>query len=304
MTLPSSRPRAARLALGALLAAAAVTGLSACGSSSSSSSQSLKVTEKQSGKTFAFTGVKPIKGGTVTIDFTNSAKGGQHEIQLAKVDGTHSQAEVEAALKKVTAGPNGSLAAFLHPAGGVSNVNPGQSAKATVTLTPGRYYAVDTDTGQGNNAPPYFSQGAIQAFEVKTGTGGSLPSAQSTVTIKDKPGDKFEFVNSNLKAGKSTLELDNQSKKEFHHVQVLPLLPGKTVADVKKVLASQGPPKGPPPVNFEAGQGTSVVEHGSKIVSDVNLKPGNYVMLCFVTDRDGKGPPHFGKGLLKEVKVS
>jgi hypothetical protein len=297
----------ARIALGALLVISALTTLSACGSSKDKGSSDLKVTETQPGpNTYAYEGVKPVKGGTVKIAFTNKGKV-EHEIQLVQVDGTHSQAEVLAALKKVVAGQGQPLAAYLHPAGGVTAVKPGQTGTASVVLAPGKYYAVDTDSGQADNSPPYFTQGAVQALEV-TGdkSTGSLPSAQQTVTIKDVPGDKFEFVPpSGLKTGKTTLELDNQSKKEFHQVTFAPIAPGKTLADVKKALASNGPPKGPPPVDFNAAVGTSVIEKQSKLVADLNFtKPGNYVMLCFVGDRDGKGPPHFLKGLLKEVKVS
>jgi len=295
--------RVARPALAGLFVAGALTALSACGSSGSSD---LKVTETQpAANKYAFTGVKEVKGGTVKVTFTNKGKV-PHEVTLARVDGSHSQAEVLDALKKTTSGPNQPLADFLHPAGGVADVKPGETATASVVLPPGKYYALDTDTGMSDNAPPYFTQGAVKAFEVKGGkASGSLPSAQQTVAIKDVPGDKYEFAApATLKAGKTTLELDNQSKTNYHHVQLVPLLPGKTLADAKKALASNGPPMGPPPVNFDAVQGTGVIEHNSKIVADVNLKPGNYVMLCFVSDRDGKGGPHTGKGLLKEIKVS
>jgi len=304
-TLERSR-RIGRLGLGGLLVAGALTTLSACGGSDSSD---LKITETEPGANqYALSGVKPIKGGTVKITLTNKGKV-PHDVSLARVDGTHSQTEVLDALKKVFSGMNQPLADYLHPAGGVSGVKPGQTGTASVVLPPGKYYALDTATGENNNSPPYFTKGAIKALEVKGGKStGSLPKADQTVAIKDVPGDKFEFVNpATLKSGKVMLELDNQSKKEFHHVQFLPLNPGKTVADAKKFLASgpNGPPMGPPPVDFMAGVGTEVIEHGSKLVTELNLpKPGNYVMLCFITDRDGKGPPHFGKGLLKEVKVS
>jgi len=298
--------RVARLGLGALLVAGALTALSACGGSGGSAT--LKVTETQPGPNkYAFEGVKTLSGGTVKITFANKGKA-EHEIQLVRIDGKRSATEALDALKKVVSGQNQPLADYLHPAGGVAAVKPGQTATATVVLAPGRYLAVDTNSpGQDNSGPPYFTQGAVKAFQVKGGkSSGSLPAAQQTVTIKDVPGDKFEFVNpASLKAGKTTLELDNQSKKEFHQLAIAPIAPGKTLADVKKALASNGPPKGPPPVNFEAAVGISVIEKNSKAVADLKLaKPGNYVMLCFVQDRDGKGPPHFLKGLLKQVKVS
>lgn len=296
--------RLARLGLGGLLVAGALTTLSACGSSGKSS---LKVTETEpKASTYAFKGVEEVKGGAVKVTFTNKGKV-PHSVSLARIDGTHSQSEVVDALKKVVSGMGQPLAPYVHPYGGVASVKPGQTASATVVLPPGKYYALDTDSGMANNAPAYFTQGAVKAFEVKGGKStGSLPAAQQTVTIKDVPGDKFEFVNPpTLKSGKTTLELDNQSMKEFHHVLVAPLAAGKTLADVKKFFATMGPPMGQPPLNFDAAVGTEVIEHNRKLVADVNIAmPGNYVMFCAVGDRDGKGPPHFAKGLLKEVKVS
>lgn len=284
--------------------AGALATLSACGGGESSN---LKVTETEpSANTYAFQGVKPVKGGTVKVTLTNKGKA-EHELQLLRIDGHHSQTEVLDALKRVLGGQGQPLADFVHPAGGVSSVKPGQTATASVVLPKGNYYAVDTDSATANNAPPYFTQGAVKALQVKGGkSSGTLPKPDQTVAIKDVGGDRFEFVNPpTIKGGKTTLELDNQSKKEFHHVLFAPLNPGKTLADARKALASNGPPQGPPPVDFISGVGTAVIEHDSNLVANLNLpKPGNYVMLCFVTDRDGKGPSHVGKGLLKEIKVS
>jgi len=304
-TLERSR-RIGRLGLGGLLVAGALTTLSACGGSASSD---LKITETEPGANqYALSGVKPIKGGTVKITLTNKGKV-PHGLSLIRVEGTHSQTEVLDALKKVTSGMDQPLADFLVPAGGVEGVKPGQTGIASAVVPPGNYYAVDTDSGEGDNAPAYFTQGAVKPLEVKGGKStGSLPKADQTIAIKDVPGDQYEFVNpATLKSGKTTIELDNQSKTNYHHVLFFPLGPGKTVADAKKFLtaSAKGPPMGPPPIDFMAGVGTDVIEHSRKLVAEVNLpKPGNYVMLCFVSDRDGKGGPHLGKGLLKEVKVS
>ncbi len=296
--------RVARLGLGGLLVTGALTTLSACGSSESSD---LKVTETQPGANkLAYEGVKTVKGGTVKVTLTNKGKV-EHEVQLLRIDGKHSQTEVLDALKKVVGAMGGPTPDYIVPAGGVSAVKPGQTATASVVLAPGKYYAVDTQSGMADNAPPYFTQGAVKAFEVKGGKAtGSLPAAQQTVTIKDVPGNKFEFVSpASLKSGKTTLELDNQSKKDFHQISLAQIAPGKTLADVKKFFATQGPPMGPPPLDFENGVGTAVIEKNTNLVADLNIsKPGNYVLLCFVSDRDGKGKPHFAEGLLKEVKVS
>ena len=255
-----------------------------------------------SGIRYRFEGVKPVSGGRVEVTFTNRGRA-THEIQLLRVDGTHSQSEVLNALQRRITGQNQPLAAYLHPAGGVSDVKPGQTAKATMLLAPGKYVAVDTGApAQTETTPRYFTQGAFKAFEVKGGNSSdSLPQARQTVTIRDTPGAGFAFGNPpSIKAGRTTLQLDNQSTQAFHQVTIAPISPGKTLADVQKALGGSGQP----PVNFDAGVSTAVIEP-DKLVADVNIpRAGNYVMLCLVSDRDGKGPPHYGKGLLKEVKVS
>lgn len=296
--------RCARLVFAGLVVAGATGTMSACGGGDKTS---LKITESEpKANRYELKGVEKVKGGTVKVSLTNKGKV-PHSVSLALVDGNHSQKAVTDALTKVITGMNQPLAPWLHPYGGVSGVKPGQTATATLVLPPGKYYALDTDMGQGDKAPPYFSQGAVKAFEAKGGKStGTLPAAQQTVAIKDVPGDKFEFVNPpTLRSGRVSFALDNQSKKEFHHVVLAPLAPGKTLADARKFLATMGRPSGPPPVNFDAAVGTEVIEHNRKLVTDLNIpQPGNYVMLCFVQDRDGKGPPHVLKGLLKEVKVT
>ena len=74
--------------------------------------------------------------------------------------------------------------------------------------------------------------------------------------------------------------------------------------DAKKFLATEGEPQGPPPVDFAGGGNTSVLDQKTKEVTKLTLsKPGNYVLVCFLGDRDGKGKPHFQEGALEQVRV-
>ena len=290
-----------RLTVAALIAAG-LAALSACGGGGESKALKVTMTEP-SGIKNRFEGVKPVSGGRVEVTFTNKGRA-PHELQLLRVDGSHSRSEVLNALQRRITGESQPLAAYLHPSGGVSDVKPGQTAKATMVLAPGKYFVVDTGApAQAEAAPRYFTQGAIEALEVKGGkSSASLPKARQTVTVRDTPGAGYAFAGPPaLKAGKTTLALDNQSMKAFHQVTIAPIAAGKTIADVQKALAASRQP----PVNFDAGVSTAVIDHNSKLVADLRIPgPGNYVMLCLVSDPDGKGPPHYGKGLLKELKVS
>src|SRR5438128_46948 len=171
-----SGPVLARISV-ALLAALAVIGVSACGGSKKT--EKLTVSETQSGpKSFSYTGLRSLSGGTVKITFTNAAKGAQHELQLVRVDAGHSTDEIKTTFVKLNAGNHVPVPDWLHPAGGVGVLNPGQTATATVKLPQGRYYAVDTQSpngGSGQNQPPFLTEAAVAPFKVTTGSGASLP---------------------------------------------------------------------------------------------------------------------------------
>jgi hypothetical protein len=288
---------------GVLLAAlaAAVVGLAACGDDDETAkTTSLTVTETQPAKNrFVVEGIKSVPSGPVKLDFTNNAKG-PAELQLVRIDSGHSKDEALKILKQ----DEGPIPAWFHAAGGVGAIKPGTSGTTTEVLPPGQYYALDDQT-QDQGDPSPSEMGALVAFEV-TGDSksGDLPASTATVAAKDKGDDEFSWDVSGLKAGKNTLEFANDSKEELHHLVAFPLLPGKSADDAEKFLATQGKPSGPPPIDFEGGQTTSVLDQKTKEVTTLELaKPGNYVLLCFLGDRDGKGKSHFQEGLIKEVKV-
>ena len=126
----------------------------------------------------------------------------------------------------------------------------------------------------------------------------ALPSG-ATASIISK---EYGFEITGLKAGKN-LVMFSASGKELHHFVMFPLLPGKTVKDAQDALASQGPPTGPPPLDFEKGQSSAVVEKSEgPILTEVTLIAARYVVVCFLNDRAG-GPPHFTKGIIMETVV-
>ena len=46
-----------------------------------------------------------------------------------------------------------------------------------------------------------------------------------------------------------------------------------------------------------------MLEGGESQLVTLNLKPGKYVLYCFISDRQG-GPPHALQGMVDEVEVS
>ena len=222
---------------------------------------------------------KSVKGGLVTIELTNEAKGA-HGVQLIRGDAAHTPEETLAAGNAW--GQDGkALAAWVKPAGGVGSVEPGETATATQVLPAGSYIAVDLNTD------------ALASFEV-TGDGtGEVPSGPATISAVD-----YAFESSGLNAGSNEVLFDNKGK-EPHFIAAVPIKAGKTIADVKTFFRTE---KGEPPIDEEGGFDTAVIEGGEQQAIELELEQGKYALLCLVPDAKG-GPPHVVKGMISEATV-
>jgi hypothetical protein len=113
-----------------------------------------------------------------------------------------------------------------------------------------------------------------------------------TVTASDY---KFDAPDQ-IPAGLVTIRLTNRGPSP-HHVQLLRLGEGKTVADFQAAVQKGGMPTwalpaggpNPPPVG-----GTSEVR--------MPLEAGEYVMVCFIPDT--AGVPHMAKGMMRPLLVT
>jgi hypothetical protein len=273
----------------ALLAVAAVVPLAACGSDKKTASKvpaKLAITATESGKTTTLDVTGDKTPGTTEMTFTNNGKQ-PHSAQLVAVNGEHSKAEVEKAYNGVS---NGKAApSWFFAAGGAGNVNPGQTVPVGVKLLPATFWAID-DAG---DKPSGFTK-----FVVKGDTNAAALPTGPTVTASEY---KFQTPPGGLKAGDNTIVLQNAGK-QWHHMQAFPLNKGATLAQAAKFLKSQGKSGGPPPIDFQKGTGTAVIEGGGTLTTTLNLKPGKYALVCFVSDRQG-GPPHVAKGMVAETDV-
>jgi plastocyanin len=267
-------------------------GVAACGDDdddgSGSETQTLSVSVDAAGK---ITGLKSVEAGVVELDFKNNAKV-PYDLQLVKVDGNQTGADV---LKVTNEGEEGSaIPGWLHGTGGVGTIPPGQSASATQVLEPGRYHALAEPDTEGEGGP----KPTTAALEV-TGEAGDakLPATDARIEAIE-----YSFKTSGLKSGSNEITFANTGK-ELHHVIGAPIQPGKTLADARKFFSSDEEPSGPPPVDFEKGFSTVVLDGGTEQVTTLNLQKGKYAFVCFLPDRAG-GPPHIAKGMITEVDVS
>jgi uncharacterized cupredoxin-like copper-binding protein len=276
--------------LAAVLAATALVGVG-CGKTTKPAALSVEMTEPSAGQ-FKFTAPDRVSGPLVIIRFRNTGKA-SHQVVLVGVDPGHSQQEVVDA----AAAQDAPIPPWAHLSGGVAEVPPGQSGSATVKLAAGSYYLIDPGTSD-DNSTSYVKNGAVRALQVTGGgSNGKLPSAAATITAQE-----YRFGVPNLKAGSVKIRFENVGAQP-HLLAAFPIAAGKTIDDVKAAFASEGPPQGPPPVEFDKGVGAQALDPGRSLVTTVKLQPGHYAFVCFLNDRQG-GPPHFTKGMLQDVSVS
>lgn len=230
-----------------------------------------------------------LPGGVVTLRLTNASTADSHDFQLARVDGHHSAKEVKAA----TTDDGGPIPAWLHAAGGVASVPPGQAGQATLSLPAGHYFYFCTEDTDGQGHADHGMSGEL---DVTGDSGTALPAATARVEASE-----YKFAASGLKAGANLVKFTNNGH-ELHNVVAWPILPGKTLDDVKAAFASHDDHT-PPPVDFSKGIGTAVIDPGQTLVVPWTLSPGHYALICFMTDHDG-GPPHFAKGMIQQLDIT
>lgn len=320
MYVPTSRARFRRMA--AALALIVPLGLSACGGDSSEDGAgagaakssapeptTLSITTSDLGEDrFATEAPGSIKGGLVKIVFKNAGKM-PHEAQLIRLEQGHTAQEaVEVIDSEESKTPE-----WLRTAGGVALTPPGQQGTTFINLPAGNYVVISLGAGGPEEGPTPATRGALAEFEVTPGEPGELPQTSASILAEDdgehgeagKGEDAGEhehgFETTGLKAGRNMLLFDNRSD-EIHHAVLAPIIGDTTLEQVEEALASEGPPEGPPPVDFENAVITSVLDGKTEEVTELELRAGRYALLCFLSDREG-GKPHVAEGMIEEVMV-
>jgi len=126
-------------------------------------------------------------------------------------------------------------------------------------------------------------------------TGGTPSAAANDVTFV---ATEYAFSGPDtIAAGWTTIHLRNDGK-ELHHLGLMKLDEGKTMADVEALMASGA--DAPDFIQFFGGP--NAVIGPIEGAATVNLEEGNYVALCVIPGADGV--PHAAKGMMKAITVS
>jgi hypothetical protein len=261
----------------------AAVGFAACGDSEGT--QSLAFTLSGDGKSAKISGPSSAETGLAEITLKNDRKG-EGDLQLIRAEGDHSAEEVVKGLEAATEGK--AFPDWFFAAGGVGTTAPGKSQTVTQVLEPGTYYAFNTEGSEDQSDPA-----SVPAVEVTGDASGETVEADETV-------DAFEygFKAEELTSGKTEVAFENTGAQP-HHLLAAPLTGDSTAEDVEQAFKSE---KGKPPFDEKGFLSTAVLEGGEGQLVTLDLKPGRYVLFCFITDRQG-GPPHALKGMVDEVEV-
>ncbi len=266
----------------ALLLAVLVLALAACGDDDdddggADKAQVFEVEANEQG----ITAPETVAPGAIEIRFSNTGKR-DHSGQVVALDGHTPQETIEAG--EAWGERGGKLPEWIRFAGGVGTTKAGGAATAVVDLPPGEYAVFDLDSD---------AQDAFAEFTVEGDDGAELPETDSQVEAVE-----YSFNADGLETGSQSVSFDNAGE-EPHHLIGMPLLPGKTEADVKRFIETE---KGRPPVDESKAVGTAILSGGQSAVVDLRLESGDYAFLCFIPDRAG-GPPHAAKGMATVVTI-
>ena len=242
-----------------------------------------------------------VKAGLVQMSLANEDEV-PRSAQIFRVVGDHT---VDDVLKIVNA-EDAKIPDWMQDGGGVAAVDPGDLGRAMHLLAPGKYVIWDDEGGMGEDAPGHDELGAKGEFTV-TGPAvdAQLPRMPYTVTATDLgEGDdkKYDFeFEGGLRAGRNSVRFENTGE-ELHHALFFPIAKGKTIEDVEEFVKSGEEAQGPPPLDFENGVGTVVIDGDIAQNITLELEAGKYAVLCFTSDRKG-GKSHAEKGMIEELTI-
>jgi hypothetical protein len=246
---------------------------------------------------FTFALPAEIPAGYVDVTLENRGKE-SHQVQFVKL-GSMTLAQFKAAAVKTDVA---ALKAGTVLVGGPNGADPGKKVGALVKLDPGDY-AVTCFIPANSDGKPHAAHGMISTVKVVQTAESDLvaPTAASTITLGD-----FSFTLPSGFTGKGLVDISNQGA-QAHEMVIVKLAPGKTLEDAKGFLltppGSKAPPGPPPFISIPGLGGVTGLSSQQHAWLDMNLTPGNYVLICFFPDPQKGGLPHAIEGMIKEITI-
>jgi len=236
-------------------------------------------------KEFSYEMPDSIPAGPTLFHFTNNGNE-LHHMTLIKL-------EKGKTLKDFTSLPPGPLPKWAVFMGGPNTPVPhGGVDEDAVDLAPGNYAVVCVIPGA--DGAPHMMKGMVHKLTVKRSSKkGRMPASDVTLTLSDY---MFTFSKP-LTPGKHAVKVVNHANQP-HEAVMFQMSPGKTGEDMARWVETgmKGPPPGAPVA------GISGMSPGKENILKLNIKAGNYALLCFMPDaKDGK--MHVAHGMIYNFKI-
>lgn len=240
------------------------------------------------GKDYAFSAGAALPGGWTTFTFTNTGKE-LHHFQIARLPAGQTFEGFVADLKA-----RGEAAtADLTFVGGVGLEAPGGKGTVTVNLDqPGTY--VQLCFVPDAKGVPHFALGMMNAFQVTDAANGAAePKADVAVTLED-----FGInIPQEIRAGRQVWGVRNKGP-EPHEMMLFRMLPGKSVTDLIAMFANPAAA----PAGIPMG-GVQAAATGRINYADLELAPGDYLLVCLIPSPAHQGKSHAALGMVRPFTV-
>jgi len=237
---------------------------------------------------YSFTAPDTIPAGVTEFRLLNRGTE-MHHVMLIRLDGGKTMADLFGAMKS-----DGPLPTWAREVGGPNTPGPGGEANAILRVVAGRYAMICVIPS--SDGKPHVMKGMAKEIVVTPATSNTANAdvrVNATMTLVDYG---FQFSQP-LAAGRQTIRVKNTAE-QAHEVVILKLQPGKKTSDVFAWMEKmEGPPPGAP-----VG-GTTPMARGEENIITLDLTPGEYGLICFVSDaKDGK--PHVAHGMLSQFTIA
>ncbi len=240
-------------------------------------------------KDFSYVAPAEVAAGLTKVTMKNEGQD-LHEVGLYYLEDGKAFEDFASAMDTMGDGPP---PAWIVPAGGPGAAPPGGSSSAFVDLKPGYYVMLcPIPDAEGK---PHFELGMIRPLRVVDNQGPSAAAPAADLTVK---ATDFAFgEQSEVAAGQHVINFEN-SGQQPHEMILVKLNEGATVQEVAAAFAPGG--DGQPPA-LPMG-GVAELAAGESQSFPVDLTPGRYGLLCFLTDQ-ASGKAHVELGMMAEFEA-
>jgi hypothetical protein len=257
---------------------------------------------------FAFEDLPELDAGVTELTIDNQGGTVPHEFAILQYDGSIDDftAEMPAVLQ------GGPFPEGVGTGIGSPEVPAGESATFQFTLPEaGSYVAFcvltgDPELAEDEEGAPHIARGMVAEVTVGDGDGdAAITGTDGTITAVD-----YDFE-ADVEAGASNLTFTNDGPDEYHFAG-LSVYPEGTTADeavaafneLLSLPEDQPPPEGTIFPEDVASSGVAGPGTSSTFEVPGGLESGRtYVVVCFISDKDG-GPPHaIGEGMVSAFTV-